>query len=262
MQITQLLYAVDMKPLIGINMDVEAGPPAKASLQNLYIQAVQKAGGIALAIPPMPDEDLKALVGKLDGLVLIGGRDYSPERYGEEACPKVTLVETTREDFDFRLIKLALKDTAMPILGICAGCQLLNIALGGTLIQDIPSEVKGSSVHHSLPPGKTLQDFAEGFMRHPVNIFPDSLLSTMYPKHLDVPTSHHQAIKDLGKGLKVTANADDEIIEALELPNRPFTIGVQWHPERDYAGNKTLFEEFIKACQVKNPTQACAGKLS
>lgn len=258
----QLLYAVDMKPLIGINMDVEAGPPAKASLQNLYIQAVQKAGGLALAIPPMPDEDLKELVSKLDGLVLIGGRDYSPSRYGEETCPKVTLVDTRREDFDFRLINMALKDTAMPILGICAGCQLLNIALGGTLIQDIPSEIPDSSVHHSLPPGKTLEDFSEGFMRHSVNIFADSQLSKMYPKQLTVPTSHHQAIKEIGKGLKVTANADDEIIEALELESRPFTIGVQWHPERDYSTNKTLFEEFVKACQTKNTTQACAGKVS
>jgi len=257
-----LLYAVGMKPLIGINMDVEAGPPAKASLQNLYIQAVQKAGGIALAIPPMPDEDLKELVARLDGLMLIGGRDYSPSRYGEETCPKVELVEASREDFDFRLINMTLKDSAMPILGICAGAQLLNIALGGTLIQDIGSECPDSSIDHSLPPGKTLQDFAEGFMRHSVNIFPDSLLSKLYPKQLTVPTSHHQAIRDVGRGLKVTANADDQIIEALELDSRPFTIGVQWHPERDYTGNQNLFEEFIKACKTKNATQACAGKVS
>lgn len=243
-------------------MDVEAGPPAKATLQNLYIQAVQKAGGIALAIPPMPDADLKELVNRLDGLVLIGGRDYSPSRYGEEACPKVQLVEQSREDFDFRLINMALQDTAIPVLGICAGAQLLNVALGGTLIQDIPSDKPDSPVHHSLPPGKTLNDFAEGFMRHSVNIFPDSQLSKMYPQQLTVPTSHHQGIKDLGKGLKATANADDEIVEAIELPNRPFTIGVQWHPERDYQGNKNLFEEFIKACKAKNATQACAGKLS
>lgn len=248
-----------MKPLIGINMDVEAGPPAKASIQNLYIQAVQKAGGIALAIPPMPDEDLKVLVEKLDGLVLIGGRDYSPSRYGEETCPKVQLVESTREDFDFRLINMALQNSTMPILGICAGAQLLNIALGGTLIQDIASEVPDSSIHHSLPPGKTLQDFAEGFMRHAVNIFPDTLLSTFYnSKQLAVPTSHHQGIKDLGKGLKVTASADDQIVEAVELVSRPFTIGVQWHPERDYQGNKQLFEGFIDACSKTK--QACAGK--
>lgn len=251
-----------MKPLIGINMDVEAGPPAKASIQNLYIQAVQKAGGIALAIPPMPDEDLKELVAKLNGLVLIGGRDYSPTRYGEEACPKVQQIDSSREDFDFRLINMTLQDTHMPVLGICAGCQLLNIALGGSLMQDIPSDLPDSSVHHSLPPGKTLADFPEGFMRHSVNIFPDSQLASMYPKQLTVPTSHHQGIKDLGKGLKATANADDEIIEAVELVSRPFTIGVQWHPERDYAGNKKLFEEFIKACKTTNATQACAGKIS
>jgi len=231
-----------MKPLIGINLDIEKGPPPVASVQVTYLEAVQKAGGIPVLLPPMPDFDLDHLLNQLHGLLLIGGLDYSPLLYGEDACDRVECLDPTRQEFDLRLVRRTLDRSVIPVLGICGGCQLLNISLGGSLIQDIKLELPDSAVGHSKPDG-----WKEGFAKHAVMINQDSTLARIYQAdRLAVPTSHHQAVRVLGSGLKAAAHAEDGIIEAVELPERGFTIGVQWHPERDYDGNRLLFEEFIK----------------
>lgn len=231
-----------MKPLIGINLDVEHGPPTQASIQETYYAAIQKAGGIPVLLPPMPDEDLEIVLKQLAGLMLIGGRDYCPSYYNQEKHATTELAHPDRLQFDMLLIEKAIQNTKMPILGICAGHQLLNIGLNGSLIQDICSAHPESQVVHTSKNG-----WNEGFTRHRVKVEPGSILSTIYKdKEFEVPTSHHQAIKDLGKGLKVVAYAEDGIIEAVEMEGRPFTIGVQWHPERDFDGNRNLFQEFVK----------------
>jgi gamma-glutamyl-gamma-aminobutyrate hydrolase PuuD len=226
-----------MKALIGINLDIDAGPPSKATVGTGYFEAITKAGGIPLFVPPMPNEDLAVCLSQLQGLVLIGGRDYSPSLYGEQAHPNVMLMHPNREDFDFRLVKMSL-ELDLPILAICAGEQLLNICLDGSLIQDLKSTLpETGSLHHNRE--------VKG-LRHIVKIEPGSQLASIYSTPtLNVPTSHRQAIKNLGLGLVATAYAEDGVIEAVELPGRRFTVGVQWHPERDYEQNKTLFQTFV-----------------
>jgi putative glutamine amidotransferase len=237
-----------MKPLIGINLEIEGEKPRKVTIQCHYVDAIQRAGGIPVLLPPMPNEDLQVVLHKLHGIMLIGGRDYSPGSYQESACAHVELCDESREDFDFRLIQAAIEETELPILGICAGLQLINIKLGGSLIQDIPSEKPESKVVHTSDDG-----WNKGFTQHAVHIEPKTILSSIYAeRQVTVPTSHHQAIKALGRGLRPTAYADDGIIEAVEFEGRPFTIGVQWHPERDFEGNRALFETFVKHAAQSN----------
>lgn len=232
-----------MKPVIGINVDLTSGPPRKATIQANYFDVILKSGGIPVLIPPMPAADMTELLQRLNGLMFIGGQDYCPSFYGEKTTSStVELADDERMDFDNKLLREAVGNTHLPVLGICAGCQLLNIGLGGTLVQDIPEAHPESKVQHSTQDGWT-----KGWHKHTVRILPDTKLSRIYGvKSIAVPTSHHQSVKALGRGLIVSARAEDEVIEAVELESRPFVIGVQWHPERDFEGNKALFVEFIK----------------
>lgn len=241
-----------MKPVIGINVDVTEGPPEEARVQALYFDAVRKAGGVPLLIPPMPDADLKIALARLDGLMLIGGYDYCPSKYGENLDEEtktklnVELAHERRQDFDFTLMGLALQKQALPILGICAGAQLLNVELGGTLITDILHELPESNVLHASKNG-----WQDGFKRHEVVLEEKSAIAAIYKStRIDVPTSHHQAVDKPGRGLTIAARADDGVIEAVEMEGRKFVIGVQWHPERDFEGNRSLFEAFIQQCSV------------
>jgi putative glutamine amidotransferase len=241
-----------MKPIIGINVDIEPTAAQEAIVQGNYFHAVQRAGGIPILIPPMPDDDLNEILSRINGLMLIGGNDYDPKHYNEKACEKVKLAAPSRDDFDIRLIQRSVVATNLPVLGICAGAQALNIGLGGSLVQDIPSEFKDSSVQHSSKDG-----WEKGWHQHAVKIDPNSKLAQIYPQlRVDVPTSHHQSVKRLGAGLQATAFADDGVIEAVEYTDKPFTIGVQWHPERDFEGNRKLFETFIKHAAARTPVAA------
>ncbi len=255
-----VLYPENMKPIIGINLDVTGGSPPQAAIQSTYFEAVQKAGGIPVLLPPMPDSDLDDLFRSLQGLMLIGGLDYCPTKYGEQASSLVELCDPRREDFDFRLIDRTISRTDMPILGICAGAQLLNIALGGSLIQDINSELPDTQVVHTINAGWQANPH-----KHPINLKLSSQLGKIYKSdRLNVPTSHHQSVKKLGQGLIAVAHADDGIIEAIELEGRPFTIGVQWHPERDFEGNADLFKHFVQAASRMHVQKApsTSAKLS
>ena len=236
-----------MKPLIGINLDIKEGPPEEARIQITYTDAIVQSGGIPVLLPPMPEADLLEVVRRLDGMMLIGGPDYCPSLYKEEADKTVELVNAKRQDFDLRLLRLALKQANMPVLGVCAGAQLLNIELGGSLVQDIKSSFHDSSIEHSTENG-----WVNGYNKHDIKVHADSILAGLYKvDRLAVPTSHHQSVKDLGTGLKVTATADDGVIEAIELKDSKFVVGVQWHPERDYPTNKPLFDRLISASQER-----------
>lgn len=235
-----------MKPIIGINVDVEGEKPKQAIVQANYYESVTRAGGIPILIPPLSDADLEEILKRIDGVMFIGGNDYCPSVYGEEKHEKAELAHDDRLDFDFRLIQRVLERKSMPVLGICAGAQILNIGLGGSLHQDIPSEFPTSDVKHSSKNG-----WQNGFEKHVVKIHKATTLGTIYTKHeLAVPTSHHQAVKKLGLGLRATAFAEDGIIEAVEHESHPYVIGVQWHPERDFEGNRELFESFVKASMM------------
>ncbi len=239
-----------MKPLIGVNLDVTAGPPQEVRLQTYYYEAVTKAGGIPVLLPPMSDDDLEEVLQTLNGIMLIGGLDYSPLRYASHQSPTVEVAHPLREDFDFRLASRT-QSSKMPVLGICAGLQLLNVSMGGSLIQDINEELGHTDVNHASKNG-----WIDGFTRHDVIITESSYLRRIYgAERISVPTSHHQAVKALAKDLTVTAHADDGVIEAFECNDKPFFIGVQWHPERDFDGNRPLFEEFVKSAALVGATR-------
>ncbi len=232
-----------MKPRIGLNLDVVKGAPDNLVLNTTYWEAILQAGGVPVLLPPSLDDDLEQHFDGLAGLILIGGKDYSPHLYGESPDAKIDLAHPLRQRFDVRLVEYCLKKTAIPLLGICAGHQLLNITLGGSLIQDIDSHLPEGSIKHRLD-----APIESKLASHYVSIEPGSLLSEVYGvTQIKVPSSHHQAVQRLGQGLRVSARSCDGVIEAIEMPERFFTVGVQWHPERDIANHSLLFESFVKA---------------
>ena len=195
----------------------------------------------------MPEADLAEIVRRLDGIMLIGGLDYCPSLYKEAADKTVELADPKRQQFDLTLLRQALKLANMPLLGVCAGAQLLNIELGGSLIQDIKSSLSDSNIEHT-----TVDGWKNGYNKHEVVVAKDSIIAGLYPTdRFAVPTSHHQSVKTLGVGLRVTATADDGIVEAIELVESMFVVGVQWHPERDYETNKGLFDRLISASKER-----------
>ena len=235
------------KPVIGINCDVSGEKPREIGVQSQYIDAITRAGGIPLLLPPMAEDDLQSILPSIDGVMMIGGDDYPPEMYGQKPDPSVYLMQKPRYDFDILLVRSVLKDKALPFLGICAGCQALNIGAGGDLTQDIPS-MKKSSISHA-----SKQGWQNGFNTHKVvfvkgSVLQRTLSSAVLPGDADSlaePTSHHQCVDKLGKDLRVTATSEDGLTEGIELADRPFGVGVQFHPERAFAKNEALFAEFI-----------------
>jgi putative glutamine amidotransferase len=247
-------WEVNVKPRIGINLDVRKEAVDKLVLSTTYHDAILNAGGVPVLIPPVPTSAIADLVQGLSALVLTGGKDYHPALYGEEPCGSVELAHPIRQDFDLSLIKYCINNTRMPILGICAGHQLLNISLGGSLIQDIESDLPTTEIKHSSFANQSESASAE-MNKHAVSIEQNSLLHSIYGKtRITATSSHHQAVQRLGRGLKVSARSDDGLIEAIELPGRPFTVGVQWHPERDINNHDLLFDALIEAAKTFSGT--------
>jgi putative glutamine amidotransferase len=212
-----------------------------------YKQAVQHAGGEVRIVEPSMTPSA-ALEGT-DGLLLTGGDDMAPSRYGEPAHPTVVEVAPERDDFEIALVKEA-RRLDMPIFAICRGVQVLNVACGGTLVQDIPSQI-GNALNHAFKvPPHTSFEYA-----HDVWLEDNSLLGKLLQERLNgsdsvaVNSRHHQAIKDLAPGFRVVATAPDGIVEAIEDPTQPFCLGVQWHPENFWRTGefRPLFEGFLEA---------------
>lgn len=226
-----------MKPLIGIAGDIEdRNGKTYLYIDLRYGKMVEEAGGIPVLLHPA--DSTGEVVSKIDGLLLSGGEDIHPRYYGEEPQYPMTLSPDLRTEFETSLLKESM-EKSIPVLGICHGMQLINVALGGTLYQDLPSQKKDAMEHR-------LKD-----KRHIVDVDGDSLLYTILGiGELNVTSTHHQAVKKLGKGLGVCAAAEDGIIEAFEGPDYPFLIGVQWHPEKepDEYSNR-LFLRFIESCK-------------
>jgi len=233
-----------MKPKIGINLDVDEGKTTVYKVNRAYVAAILLAGGTPVIIPPCSNAQMKAYVRDLDGLLLIGGRDYAPGRYGKESSPAVTPLHPEREEFDFRLGKYVLEETDLPVLGICGGMQWLNIFYGGSLHVDIEAAFPGLGLSH-----RTIQHIPAA--DHPVLVKSGSGLMKIYRRKIIPSTvsSHHQSIDILGHGLEIDGVAPDGIIEAIRHMTRYFTVGVQWHPEQGYEANKRLFKAFIRAAR-------------
>lgn len=252
------------KPIIGLNVDVDVAKPEQVRIARAYYEAVEKAGGIPVLIPPSKPAAMRRILDRLDGVLLIGGRDYNPELYGGEQDETVALLHPDRVKFDLALAKEAIKRN-LPVLGICGGHQLINLAMGGSLIVDIPSHFArrfargpvgfaeaAESVGTQRATMALVHRAGDGQPRaeHPVEVIRDSKLFPIYGRVLaKTVSSHHQAVLQLGRWLKATAHAADGIIEAVEHLRKRFVVGVQWHPERDFEGNRRLFKAFVLACK-------------
>ena len=245
-----------MKPVIGLSTYAEparwAAWHAPAALLPLsYAEQVAAAGGVPVLLPPVPG--IAAAVSRLDGLVLTGGGDIDPARYGAARHPRTGPASAERDRAELDLLAAALA-AGLPVLGICRGLQLLNIARGGTLHQHLAGLEQAGDAGHTPRPGT--------FGCHPVRVAAGSLLAGILEADppLTVPTAHHQAIDRLGAGLTATAWAADGIIEAAELTggeHHPFVLAVQWHPE---AGeDPRLFQALVAAAQSALPVAERTG---
>jgi gamma-glutamyl-gamma-aminobutyrate hydrolase PuuD len=215
-----------------------------------YRQSVLHAGGEPRTLDSSMTVD-QALAG-IDGLMLTGGGDVAPSRYGEQPVASIEEAEPGRDEFEIALI-LAARKKKLPILAICRGIQVLNVACGGTLVQDIPSQLPGAGTHNLAVPEH--ESYA---LAHEIWVEKDSLLAKLMRDRivddgLEVNSRHHQAVKDVAKGFKVTATAPDGVVEAIEDPASAFCLGVQWHPENFFRTGefRALFEGFLEAADKK-----------
>jgi putative glutamine amidotransferase len=221
------------RPVIGICTAVEQArwsvwdQPALLLPRN-YVEAIQRAGGFALMLPPDPRlvEDPSEALELIDGLVLAGGADIDPSSYGQPAHAETAGTVIERDTFEIALARRAI-ELDLPVLGICRGMQLINVALGGTLLQHLPEHV--GHLEHRRAPGSF--DGSD----HVVRVITDTLaMRTLGEARHSSKSHHHQGVDRLGEGLSVSATAlMDDLPEAIELPGRSFVLGVQWHPEAD-----------------------------
>ncbi len=229
-------------PLIGLTTYHRNGED-KFDLKADYIEAVRRAGGIPLLMPPGESRREEVLEG-LDGLVLTGGGDISPDVYGGEHHPSIYMVDDERDTSELALARRVV-DMGLPTLGICRGAQVLNVALGGTLIEHLP-DVVGDEVAHRVPPLNPTS--------HAVTVQPGSrLANTVVELEFTCASWHHQGLREVAPGLEVVAHAPDGTIEAVELPNHPWLIAVQWHPELTAADDPTqqrLFDTLAEAASA------------
>lgn len=234
------------KPLIGITADLVRELPNRDWLYNShdYFRAVRNAGGIPVLLPFITSkEEAAEVLDRLDGLLLSGGNDVDPQLYGEMPHPQMGAICPERDIAEPFYAQVALERN-LPLLGICRGHQVLAVAFGGTLWQDIPAQVPAAMKHAQQAP--------RWYPSHPVTIRSESHLARLLGTEVRVNTYHHQAVKEAPADWVVSATAPDGIIEAMEHPGSRFAISVQWHPEsftaRDYNFDR-LFQAFIEASQ-------------
>lgn len=204
-------------------------------LPSSYAIAVERAGGVAMLLPPTVPAHAAAVLGGVDGLLLSGGADIDPQRYGAGPHPRSGAPRPDRDAWEWALLEEAL-DSDLPVLAVCRGMQVLNVALGGDLVQHLPDEI-GTHLH---------QPRVGEHGRHVVDLAPDSRLGRTIGPRVDIATYHHQAVQTLGKGLTACGWAEDGIVEAVELIDRRWVFGVQWHPEA--GDDQGLFAAFVAAC--------------
>ncbi len=244
------------RPLIGVTPDSEEKPVAGAGrdqvifLREAYTRALLDAGAIPLVLPIVTSRaTVQATLERLDGILITGGNfDIHPKYYGETSTATLGKVKEERTVFELEVISSALK-RRLPLLGLCGGEQAINVALGGSLYQDISTEIPNAGEHQ------------KGALRersgHRIAIHEGTKLRKIVEtSSLEVNTTHHQAVKRLGRNLITNATAEDGVIEGIESQDHPFVLGVQWHPERlterDDA-QKKIFAAFVQACRGEEP---------
>ena len=235
------------KPLIGLTTSRMPNPyklPAYG-INRPYVQAVTNAGGLPVLIPlDLTNDDLDVLLSRLDGIIFTGGADIDPRRYGNLPHPKVEGIDAARDQLEIHLAQAAAR-SSLPFFGICRGCQVINVALGGTLYEHLPDQLKGALPHDN-------HDKSRHTLVHRVKVKAGSQLSKLLGSQARVNSLHHQGIRRLADELDATALATDGLQEAFELPGHPFGMAVQWHPEelQEHAEMRNLFSAFVQACLV------------
>jgi putative glutamine amidotransferase len=233
-----------MKPLIGIttNQSRNANGQPTVMLMQSYVNAVLEAGGVPVLIPSLISEDgWEIAYSRLDGILFSGGGDIGLEYSPGDPHPRIDDVDLARDAIELSMVRAAASD-GKPFLGICRGCQVVNVALGGTLYTHIPDQLP-NALDHAYP----------GNMRtllvHQIKIDEGTHLGEIFGEPIiDVNSLHHQGLKDIAAPLRAAGHAPDGLVEAVELPDHPFGVAVQWHPEwlTDQQGTRNLFSKFVK----------------
>jgi putative glutamine amidotransferase len=236
-------------PLIGLTTfrQMSAAGLSQISITEAYVNALIGAGAAPLLIPlGLPESVLHTIFSRLDGILFTGGGDVHPVQYQGQDHPLVDEVDLDRDRIEIQLIQDA-RRSALPFLGICRGLQVVNVALGGTLYEDILDQRPGSQRHQFWP------ERPRNYLAHPVEIEPSSRLAAILGvDRPEVNSFHHQGIRDLAPPLQASAYAPDGMIEAVELPDHPFGLAVQWHPEwlvMDDVAMRRLFKELVHAAR-------------
>jgi putative glutamine amidotransferase len=235
--------ATTTKPVIGVSTGLRPiegpfGTQPTHAVSELYSAAVEHAGGIPVVLPALPPGDVPALVERLDGLVLTGGGDVDPELHGRSRHESLANVDVRRDRFEIRLVHEA-RDVRLPVLAVCRGAQVVNVALGGDLVVDIPSEVSGAVPHRR-------REVGDPVATHAVRLAPDSCLARLLgTTGVVVTSSHHQAARTVGSGLRAVGWSDDGVVEAVEHQDADWTLlAVQWHPELRDPDNEASWRPF------------------
>ena len=231
-----------MQPIIGLLVTIDNERTAQA--RHAYAHAIEQNGGLPLIVPYLENEESFArLAAVCDGFCFTGGLDVHPAHYGAEISPFCGEIQEQRDALELRLMKELLK-TKKPLLGICRGAQVFNVALGGTLFQDLPSECPSDIAHRQT------QDTYEPSLE--VQVLPNTPLAALVgTARMTANSFHHQAVKKLGRNLLPMACADDGVIEAFYLPGEQYLRAYQWHPERLFEKNdqnRAIFADFIENC--------------
>ena len=245
-----------MRPLIGIScsmgqaiysMTQDNVPQLQHRLGDSYVKAIVQAGGIPVILPNSTDLScVEEIAAGLDGFLLSGGGDVDPALFGERATAQLGTVTPRRDDFELALARYVMNETDKPVLGICRGIQVMNVAMGGTLHIDLPADGKLS---HSL----TM--YPRNVRTHNVTIVPETRMEEiMAGREGRVNSFHHQAIRDTADCFIVSAwSSDDHVVDAVELPGERFVMGVQWHPEEltEFPEARILFQRFVEESAKK-----------
>jgi putative glutamine amidotransferase len=234
------------KPLIGLTTSRMPNPYGRPAfgVNEPYTNSITNAGGLPILLPlNLSNDDLNVLLPRLDGILFTGGNDIDPRQYGNRPHPKVDGVDADRDGMEKHLVQ-AIIQICRPFLGICRGCQVINVALGGNLYEDLLEQFPGALQHDH-------HDQPRNYLAHEVKIDSNCRLAQIIKSDAArVNSLHHQGVRKLAQSLQPTAVAPDGLVEAFELSSYPFGLAVQWHPEelQEYKPMRRLFEVFVQSC--------------